>query len=101
MRSKQTAFHARHLNAASSLFGIYSSPGLHGTLCILSERIIKEHPDEFGFVGVALQSSNFRQRLVFLGTDVGTCQLGSGLSLVWHIPRGFSTTNATKPQQTG
>ena len=65
----------------------YSSLLLEG-LCILGKRVIKKNTDELGFVGVALQSSNFRQRLVFLGTDVCTCQLRSGLSLIWHVRKG-------------
>jgi len=57
--------------------------------CIFSQRVIKEDADEFSFVGVALQSSNFCQCLVFLGADVGSGQFRSGLSLIWHVGKGI------------
>ena len=54
-------------------------------LCILGNRVIKEAPDELGFVREALLCRELCERLVFLGTDVRSCQLGSGLSLIRHV----------------
>lgn len=82
----------------SSPFGFSGAACLLECLCILGQRIIKEHPDELGFVGVAFQSSNFRQRLVFVGTDVGSCQFGSGLSLIRH---GLKTIQRSKTKSHG
>lgn len=55
---------------------------------LVFECVIKQRPDEFSLVSETLQSSNFRQRLVLLGTDVGSCQLRSGLSLIRHVDKG-------------
>lgn len=65
--------------------GFYRVVGLLGALFSLCECGIKQGADEFGLVGVAFQRREFCQSLVFLGTDVGPCQLCSALSLVRHI----------------
>ena len=72
----------------SSPFGFSDAACFFEGMFIFRNRFIKQEADEFGFVGVALQSSNLSKRLVFLGTDVGSCQLGSGLSLVRHVGTG-------------
>lgn len=66
------------------MVGHFFSLVLLECFCILSERIIEKGADEFSFVSVALFCRKICERLVFLGTDVGSSQFGSGLSLVRH-----------------
>ena len=54
-------------------------------LFISGDCVVKEGADEFCLVGVALLGGELCKGTVLLGTDVGTCQLGSGLSLIRHI----------------
>lgn len=71
-----------------SLFGFSDAACFFEGMFIFRNRFIKQEADEFGFVCVALQSSNLSKCLVLLGADVGSGQFRSGLSLVWHVCKG-------------
>jgi hypothetical protein len=67
------------------LFGFCRLAGLRGALgSRLREGAFKNGADVFGLVGVALFHGEPGEGLVLLGTDVGSGQLGSALSLVRH-----------------
>jgi len=68
-----------------SLFGFCRAAGLRGALRSLGEGGFIQGAEEVGLAGVAFLHGKPGESLVLLGTDVGSGQLGSDLSLVRHI----------------